>query len=231
MDEEPLYHRALAGSSRGAALQGLGELYAEIALAQRDFRGRLAAAELPVACPSGCGDCCTAFIPDLLPLEADYLAAWLLKTGHPAVFRLPEAGRACPFYAADRPGANCTVYPARPLICRLFGFSPVRGKDGLAEYKLCRLVQSPFAGEARSLGGTGLETAAGAPTTMDAFAARLLALAPDECGDRNLLPELLPRSVARVGLLLSLAAADPEDDGGDNDNPGGNRPSGGRRAA
>ena len=33
----------------------------------------------PAHCPSACGQCCVAFEPDLLEIEADYLALWLIQ--------------------------------------------------------------------------------------------------------------------------------------------------------
>jgi Fe-S-cluster containining protein len=75
------------------------------------------------ACHAGCGICCT--LTSVNHLEAAVIAAHVadhpLPPGHdPAA----EAVAPCPFLTADR----CSVYAARPLICRTHGL-PLRGTE------------------------------------------------------------------------------------------------------
>ena len=50
-----------------------------------------------------------------------------------------ELGRkvSCPLYDAENGAAHCTVYSARPLLCRTFAFSAHREKDGGVVYAPC----------------------------------------------------------------------------------------------
>ncbi len=87
----------------------LGELYGRIASAQEAIRKSAADGGAPLACPENCGACCEHFIPDVLPLEAGYLAAWLLKERRDLAARSFEcdedgAFSSCPFHDPDRRG-------------------------------------------------------------------------------------------------------------------------------
>lgn len=109
-----------------------------------------------IACPTGCGDCCTAIDFPISRDEAEAVASYLLD--HPPVLErflaadVPAAatGKApCPLYDPDSPAAHCTVYPVRPLLCRTFAFSAHRGKDGVPVYAPCHRFRETAAGEAR----------------------------------------------------------------------------------
>ncbi len=70
-----------------------------------------------VPCPPGCVECCRNFgVPSRTNVEDLRLKEYLRARGR-------EIGRAegntCP-YVCDE---GCTVYPARPLTCRLYGAS------------------------------------------------------------------------------------------------------------
>ncbi len=78
----------------------------------------------------GCGECCSRFLP-LLPGEAATIARWAL--GHGISPHSPRGGAhavdlMCPWLSDS---CECTIYDARPLVCRLFscdkrpgGFTP-----------------------------------------------------------------------------------------------------------
>ena len=107
-----------------------------------------------LACPRGCGTCCEGFVPDVMPIEAAAVAVFLADADKAAAWSVAASGRgqspeeaststgkrqSCPLYAADTPW-HCTVYEARPLVCRLFAFSAVRDKRGQSSFALCRLM-------------------------------------------------------------------------------------------
>ncbi len=155
------------------------------------------------ACPPGCGTCCERWDPEVLPAEADYLAAWLLRREPGLVSALRESagppppdpgpGRSrCPFYdpAAD---LHCRVYPARPLVCRLFGFAGLTGRRGETVFPGCpRARPAPGGPFPPLMAETGSLLAA-----LGGAAARprpLRAAARD--------------ALERIGLLERLAAAD-----------------------
>ena len=101
-----------------------------------------------VSCPFGCGSCCEGFVPDILPVEAAYLAAYLAASDRPRAYEAaagrlgarsyPDGRQGCPLYRTDTP-YHCGVYEARPLICRMFAFSRI------TSYNVCytKLLRRP----------------------------------------------------------------------------------------
>lgn len=122
------------------AMRLVGDLYALIDVETRRF-----AAETGVGCPPGCGQCCEGPSPDISRTEAEYLARFLLVSESPAVdvaLARYSTASPCPFY--DTAGdLHCSVYWARPLICRAFGFTGSRDREGRIRYRLCRTMVPP----------------------------------------------------------------------------------------
>ena len=107
-----------------------------------------------ISCPAGCGECCTAIDFGVSRPEADDVAAFLLDHPEPlARFEAREIedprelGRkvSCPLYDAENGAAHCTVYEARPLLCRTFAFSAHREKDGGVVYAPCHKFRDDVA--------------------------------------------------------------------------------------
>ena len=206
-------------------LQSLAELYQRADEAVAAF-----CAGSGLACPHGCGTCCEGFVPDVMPLEAaavavfladkDKTAAWSLAGATPAASGAPapaETGRRCPLYAADTPW-HCSVYEARPLVCRLFAFSAVRNKRGQSSFALCRLMPTAPGLEARSASGSSIvATFHAEPPLMADYGNELLALDPHSNGDRAPLPEALADALSQVLFLVGMKAMDSRDDHRDDD--------------
>ena len=119
----------------------LGEKYGAIEAKTGAF-----SRETGIRCPVGCGECCTAIDFVVSQPEAEEVAEFLLE--HPAALARFEAqtiedprelGRkvSCPLYDAGADAAHCTVYSARPLLCRTFAFSAHREKTGGVVYAPC----------------------------------------------------------------------------------------------
>lgn len=185
-------------------------------------------------CGKGCGSCCDRFIPDILPVEADYLALWLLMSS-PAlascILAQPERpdlwgpggksrpaglnlhGRiggmaGCPLrWAAPEAGkGHCAAYPGRPLVCRLFGFAGVYDKDGKPSYALCACMKHLPRRLKRRFSGTELASVFGRiPPIMSDYGEQIVALDPDGGTERAPLPEILPKSLEKVALELHMA--------------------------
>jgi hypothetical protein len=82
-------------------------------------------------------------MPDITVSEARLVAAYLLLFKKDTT-RIEAVNNAqgntsgpCPLYDPDSPH-HCTVYQARPLICRLFGACASQGKDGRAVFRRCK---------------------------------------------------------------------------------------------
>jgi Fe-S-cluster containining protein len=210
-------------------------------------------AKTGLSCPFGCGSCCEAFVPDILPLEAEYLAAFLALKNPEQAYALAARGleervredgrRGCPLYADDTP-YHCTVYEARPLICRLFAFSAVRDKRGQPSFALCRLMPEPDDAIADMPAGEGAPADApgdvqasaqasapageGAPLrealrlrALDAplmadYGGELASIDPASAGERDALPEALTKALGKLLFLVGLDnERDPEKGGPD----------------
>lgn len=120
---------------QGQLLKELAGLYEEL-----DVRLTSFARQMGIACPAGCGSCCKNFEPEILPVEAMALAIYIYRYGQVSSWEELKARRpegSCPFYRADSP-AHCSIYPARPLVCRLFGFSGTYDKYSRVSYVSCK---------------------------------------------------------------------------------------------
>ena len=194
-------------------LMALDAIYDHVERHQRTFRNSAASCGAPIACPDRCGTCCLHFVPDTMPVEADRLAFYLLTKRKDLIDHFIEnkkasEGRdaACPFWDPEKPGQNCMVYPARPLICRLFGFCSITDKNGEPAFSLCR-QRPPLSGTARRnfVGSTVMEEIFGAvPPPMTDFSMEIVGLDPQEAGRCAAIYDSLPPSLSKVSLLLQL---------------------------
>ena len=174
-----------------------------------------------VTCPFGCGTCCEGFVPDILPLEAEYLATWLAIYDRDRAYRIAASGlepvihtdgrTGCPLYNPESPG-HCTVYEARPLICRMFAFSAVRNKHGEVSYSVCRLAGP--GGKARTARGPAVEDVFGAvPPVMADYGSELVHMDPSAADSRRPLDHALQTALRRVLFLIGMTGHKPENDG------------------
>lgn len=206
------------GSPLELIVDSVARTYSRVEVDQIAFLSRAVHKGKAFACPSGCGTCCEGFVPDVLPAEAAFIALWLLENepdlaaeaaawGEPGISALPP----CPLLRHTSEGVRCAIYPARPLVCRLFGFAGVRDREGRTSFRPCVSLPSGAAtGGARpSMVGDDLVRAYGsAPPVMADYAAELASLRPGEAAERPLLISALPAALGWVGLSLSLAEAD-----------------------
>lgn len=170
-----------------------------------------------VSCPHGCGACCEGFVPDILPLEAAYLATFIAGTDKARAFALAATGleaRArddgrlgCPLYADDR-AYHCTVYEARPLVCRMFAFSATRDKRGAPAFSVCKKGLS-VNGSRSASGDALLEVFGAIPPVMADMGSELASIDPDSSVDRKALPRALTEAMSRVLFLVGMKDDDP----------------------
>lgn len=99
-----------------------------------------------VSCPAGCGRCCEGIVPGCGEAEADVAARWIMSVRPDLPDAIlsaePRSAPPCPFYRADSP-EHCTIYPARPFLCRAFAFSGYPEKHGATVYRLCEHMATP----------------------------------------------------------------------------------------
>lgn len=199
----------------------LEAIYASIESDRTVFMDTLRESGTEFGCPSLCGTCCLGFTPDLTRVEASYMASWILTEVHgPASGEDLEAlasalGKTChnssvpgtcPFYDPSRPGKNCTVYPARPLICRLFGYSGNKNREGKTILSFCRYMPN-----ARTTMGSVLDRPQSANPVpewlqhadvpvMAEYGWKMRSI-PGNDGTAHLVTHSLPREISRLILL------------------------------
>lgn len=94
-----------------------------------------------LVCPTGCGACCVRAAPHVSVSDVAPIARAAVASGEAEALlaraRATGAGP-CVLFAPGQLAGGCTVYPIRPLVCRLFAFTAVRDKRGQAELAMCR---------------------------------------------------------------------------------------------
>jgi uncharacterized protein len=98
-------------------------------------------------CLSGCGECCKKPDIEATPLEFLPLALKLYDDGKAESFLEELQNNSSSTCHVFRPyvtnfGGLCNEYPYRGLICRLFGFTARRDKEGKPEIVTCKLIKT-----------------------------------------------------------------------------------------
>jgi len=174
------------------------QLFAELDVSMSRFRDASG-----LRCIDGCGECCKKKNIEATVLEFLPLAAHLWKNGKAlSVLEKLEnkyVSDTCVFFLNDR----CSVYPFRGLICRLFGFSFVTGKDGKKKLSTCVIIKEKSPGQvdkAGLLADDGFEV----PVMTD-FSSRLIGIDP-EMGRRFFpINHAIRAAIEKLGLSLRQA--------------------------
>ncbi len=104
-------------------------------------------------CPSGCGRCCEnpnifCSVLEVLPLAGQL---WQNKSATRILSKIGESGcGVCVFYEPNplkSGNGRCSVYPWRPLICRLFGYAAKQDKYLKSQLVTCPTMKSYCAKE------------------------------------------------------------------------------------
>jgi Fe-S-cluster containining protein len=180
------------------------ELFARI-----DAETAAFAAASGLRCPDGCGVCCEnpgihASVIELEPLAQELVARGQAEA---ALERAAAAGPGpCVFYDARGPGqGRCSVYPWRPVVCRLFGFAAVRDKQGQPELAGCKVhkaVQPEVVEQARAL------VAGGQPVPMMAgWQQQVIEHGTSAAGALVPLNQAIRQALERALLAAALASA------------------------
>ena len=178
-------------------------------------------------CPEGCGHCCEGFEPDLMEGEALYMAAWLIENQNEIALQISQNkfpfdnGKACPLFNPDS-AYHCSIYNGRAFICRLFGASSFRSRNGDKTWRPCKFYpenvlaahKPPLAKKQYSESET-LQVLGAVPPLMSDFTEVIAASAS---GETELIRDILPSTIRRLLWLINM-----NDNG--NDNPNGS-PSG-----
>ena len=108
--------------------------YRELTTRVDEICGELFALHAPrIACRKGCSECCTNIA--ILPVEWHALSLFIRDTG--VTVGSPRNRAVCPLLVRNA----CSVYPARPIICRTHGLPLVFQVETYDSYGRC--VESP----------------------------------------------------------------------------------------
>lgn len=190
---------SFSGTYAGAGMEELAALYDLIEKQTSQFCN-----EFSIACGPGCGTCCEHFMPDITDLEARLVAAYLLliKRDDRLIERLVEERDSttgpCPLYRADSP-YHCSVYPARPLICRLFGACANGDKQGNAIFRRCRYNLEETMPLALQLGPD--------VTVMQDYSYALRGI-DSSGGDGEFLPKAILAQLEQLSFLIAMIETD-----------------------
>ena len=212
----------LEGTSVYETLIQMEEVYERIAGAQKIWYDKS-----QFFCIEGCGHCCEGFEPDLMEGEALYMAAWLIENQNETALKIAdgtfpfENGKTCPLFNPDSP-YHCSIYNGRAFICRLFGASSFRSREGDKVWRPCKFYPDEILAAhkppltKRQYSEAETENLFGAiPPLMSDFTE---VIASSESTQTQLIREVLPPTIRRLLWLIDM-----NDNG--NDNPNGS-PSG-----
>jgi len=215
----PVY---LENTSVATTIINLRALYTEVDTAIDNFQK-----QSKLSCIEDCGSCCERFMPYLESAQALVLALFLIENKPDCINAIINSKTEfCPLY---NPHSNyhCTVYEARPLICRMFGFCGVLNKNEEISFSLCfRKKELAVQAESKSQSDSELDSQTQSPTQsqkqsqftgseiiahfsayppiMSYFGSKLQNLKADESEELPL-PEAIQNAVQKIYLLKQCA--------------------------
>ncbi len=168
-------------------------------------------------CKEGCGSCCVNFEPHIMECEALYLASWLLENQTEKANAIAK-GTFEPLVDANGLGCilfdpnskwHCTVYEGRCLICRLFGYSGDRGKEGKERFRPCKFMDKErlleYGMEHRQYEKEELLSKYDIlPPLMQDCTAQAISVNPGAMAGTQSLREALPKALNKLIMLLSF---------------------------
>lgn len=198
--------KGLKDSSISPILSAVHSIYKKIQIDQNKWLSTVS----QFSCPSGCGDCCKNFEPDLMQPEAYYLAAWIIKNqpqkawaimNGSFVSKVPSESKGCILQDPDNP-YHCTVYEGRALICRLFGFAGDKDQHNNPRFRLCKF--HPLHKD-KTYNISDLEKLSSEKLPiMSDYATEVLALDTDLSGQTEPLREILPKAIQKLYMIIYL---------------------------
>ncbi|WP_194973611.1 YkgJ family cysteine cluster protein [Aquiflexum lacus] len=124
--------------------QEVRKVFEELDLEIKSF---LDASKLP--CISGCGFCCSnpqvsASVLEFLPLAFDLYAKGKAEKALDILEKTPEEGSCIVYKSLSEDGHSgfCSDYNNRGMICRLFGSSARKNKNGQKEIITCKKIKT-----------------------------------------------------------------------------------------
>lgn len=162
-----------------------------------------------LGCQPGCGRCCEGPHVETTVLEMMPLAAHLWQKGEASRWleTVEKAGNPspCVFYQPDPAGqgkGRCSVYPLRPLICRLFGFSANRDKQGHRVLMTCARIKENQTADYLDV-QKHIDSGLPVPVMSD-YILRVSPIDPVLGQKQVPINDAIHRAIERIGLRMSL---------------------------
>lgn len=187
-------------------IQPLLELYQEL-----DFKIEKFKRETGLECLRGCGECCAiesrrieVSMVELIPLA---LHLWEVgkAEGYLKELNQMDKDEPCVFYRRSPPKKEegcCSIYPWRPLICRLFGFSAFENKYGQPMAVLCSVLKKSRPEGVKEI---DLKIQKGLEIPVNSYYAKRVALLYPVYGkERFPINEAIKKAIEWVGFYLEL---------------------------
>lgn len=156
-----------------------------------------------IHCKDGCGKCCEHFTPEISYLESLFLAYGLIienkdKEVYDKLKESDDSIISCPLYDINNLKHHCTVYKYRPLICRLFGASASKDKNGKPVFRKCKWNDN-----GKDVSSEEFLSHLDSVITMDEYGRLVL---DNEPNNTNLLPlkKSLMSSIEKINLIIHL---------------------------
>lgn len=166
-------------------------------------------------CAPGCGHCCenenvTATVLEFLPLAVEL---WKKGEAKKWLERLDSAGssRVCVFYGPFGVGegrGRCLIYPKRALICRLFGFSCVKDKNGASRFAACSALKKAVPEKISKI-QTAID-AGDKALCMTHYSTRLTGIDPELSREYFSVNEAAKAALEKAGMVLCIKNARPK---------------------
>jgi len=166
-----------------ALIRELMDMYEEIDRTTATVRSMVG-----IGCPGGCGACCHSTKIRVTPLEMLPVAEQIVSREQTeaclAAIETAETGRCVLFRAApdnDIEG-RCSMYPWRPVLCRLFGVQPMLTGKGERKLAACARIKLLMPDQVAA-GRIAVATDASVPLPVG-YAERVSVLYPSLGGSR-----------------------------------------------
>lgn len=163
-----------------------------------------------LSCTEGCGHCCLSETVEATVLECIPLAFELFRTFQAELIlkRLEKNGdeKLCILYRSDYTETGlwgCTQYKHRSVVCRLFGFSGNRDREGIPQLAMCRVMKENTSNPVGAIELDDPDTPM--PIFVDA-GLRITTLHPGLGTERMQINLALREALLKVGMMLDLTA-------------------------
>lgn len=179
------------------SLFGLLRIFHELDRHSELFQG-----QSKIRCKAGCGKCCETPHIETTVFEMMPAAYEFLRTNKTISSLERERSKEgdCIFYKRDlkQGQGRCTIYPFRPLICRLFGFAATKDKSGQEQLVSCSIIKSSLLASRQKL---NLKIA---PFVQE-YMMRVYSLEPTLGKDQLPIKEAFKQALERVMLIRNYS--------------------------